>query len=116
MKLFNLRKRKELRQKLRSDLPKAERVLWSEMKGSKMGAKFRRQHGIGNYIVDFYCPEKKLVIEIDGDSHFEVDAIKLDQGREACIKSYGMEVLRFTNNEVHNDLENVLDKIKICLL
>ena len=75
------------------------------------GFKFRRQFGIGKYIVDFYCPELKLVIEIDGDSHFQENR-SYDKKRQQYLKSLGLIVLRFTNHEIYHDLERALNIIK----
>lgn len=112
MKVFNLKKQKDLRSKLRQDLPMAEKILWGYLRGGSLGAKFRRQHGIGNYIVDFYSPAAKLIIEIDGDSHFEEGVDTYDAQRAHFFNGQGLREIRFTNCEVYNDLERVLDEIK----
>ena len=79
MKLFNRKTTKTKRQELRNDMPRAEKILWGHLKKQQINdCKFRRQHGIGAYIVDFYCPEKQLVLEIDGDSHFEAAASRYE--------------------------------------
>jgi very-short-patch-repair endonuclease len=77
-----------------------------------MGEKFRRQHGIGHYIVDFYCPALKLVIEVDGDSHFTEDAQRYDRERNKFMSSLGMTTLRFKNDEVMSNLEGVCQSIQ----
>jgi len=94
-------------------MPKAEVVLWSRINGRKVnGCKFRRQYSIGKYIVDFYCPEYRLVIEIDGDSHYgDVEARTGDFARQKYIESLGLKVLRFTNLEIYNNLQLVLEVI-----
>ena len=73
--------------------------------------KFRRQHGIGPYIVDFYCPEKRLVIEIDGDSHYNPDTQIYDRKRDDFMKSLGLQVMRFTNQDILEKLDSVLDRV-----
>lgn len=94
-------------------MPKAEQVLWHFLKGRQlMGYKFRRQHGIEEYIVDFYCPELKLVIELDGDSHFDDDQIQKDAMRDKRLNHLGINVIRFLNTEVLGGMEIVLDQIK----
>src|SRR3989338_7653786 len=97
--IFNRLAQKELRRDLRKRMSKAEAALWMYLKGKQVsGAKFRRQFSICQYIVDFYCPEHKMVIEVDGDSHFiDADAVKYDIARQKYIESLGLRVLRFTN-------------------
>ena len=104
-----LAKNLRLRRKLRSEMTTTETRLWSKLRWNQLATlKFRRQHGIGPYIVDFYCPEKCLVIEIDGDSHAESDQIGQDQHREAYLKSLGLTVIRYTNDDVYQNIEGVL--------
>jgi LPS sulfotransferase NodH len=73
--------------------------------------KFRRQFGIGRYVVDFYCPDQKLAIELDGESHFLKQAEKQDLIRQLWIENQGIHFLRFTNLEIYENLEGVLQKI-----
>lgn len=105
-KLFNRRK------ELRNNGTPQEIILWNQLKSSKIGFKFRRQHSIGGYIVDFYCPSKKLAIEIDGAQHLETDSIQYDKNRTEFLNSLGIKVLRFYNNEIDKSIEGVLLKIK----
>ncbi len=110
--LFNQAPQKQKRRDLRNDMPEAEKKVWYLLQGKNMeGYKFRRQHGIGPYIVDFYCPRLQLVIEIDGDSHFEGDAPARDAVREDFIKAKGIEVIRFTNIEVKWNIDAVAEDI-----
>ena len=93
-------------------MTKAEIILWSKLKGKQLnGLKFRRQHGINNYIVDFYCPELRLVIEIDGGVHCYDSRITYDKQRQEEIEALGIKVLRYTNNDVIKNLEGVLNNI-----
>nr|WP_255940548.1 endonuclease domain-containing protein [Vibrio campbellii] len=92
-------------------MPKPEEVLWQKIRRKQLGVKFRRQHGIGRYIVDFYCAELSLVIEIDGDSHFSTEGKEKDTKRDAFIEALGIKVLRFTNEEVMKQTESVLERI-----
>jgi len=108
---FNLKYQKPIRSRLRANMPKPEEVLWQRIRRKQLGVKFRRQHGIGRYIVDFYCPELNLVIEIDGDSHFSTEGKEKDTIRVAFMEALGIEVLRFTNEEVMNQTESVLERI-----
>ncbi len=116
MKLFNRTEFKEKRKELRKNIPKAEQMLWYRLKAKRfLNIKFRRQNSIGPYIADFYCAELKLAIEIDGDSHFSEDGIKHDKQRTGYLKSEGIDVIRFTNNDVYNNIENVLEDIKMFI-
>ncbi|CAH1532525.1 Endonuclease domain-containing protein [Vibrio rotiferianus] len=108
---FNLKYQKPIRSRLRVNMPKPEKVLWQRIRRKQLGVKFRRQHGIGRYIVDFYCTELNLVIEIDGDSHFSTEGKEKDAMRDAFLEALGIEVLRFTNEEVMNQTESVLERL-----
>lgn len=90
----------------------AEAVLWEYLRGNRLGAKFRRQHLIGQYIPDFVCLSKQLIIEVDGGYHFIGDQIISDEQRTAHLESFGYHVIRFTNEEVLADTQNVLQKIR----
>lgn len=90
----------------------AEAVLWEYLKGNRLGAKFRRQHLIGQYIPDFVCLSKQLIVEVDGGYHFIGDQIISDEQRTAYLESFGYYVIRFTNEEVLADTQNVLQKIR----
>ncbi|GAL12398.1 hypothetical protein JCM19233_3390 [Vibrio astriarenae] len=92
-------------------MPEPESILWRHLKGKQLKAKFRRQHSIARYIVDFYCPEKRLVIEIDGDSHYTANAQQKDVIRDQFLASKGIQVLRFTNEDVMVRLDDVLGVI-----
>lgn len=91
-------------------MPKAEAVLWKQIRAKQInGLRFRRQYSIGTYIVDFYCPELMLAVEVDGDSHFMGEAsIKRDKERQSFIEKQGISFLRFTNDDIYNRLEGVL--------
>jgi len=92
----------------------AEKLLWSELKEKKLdGYKFRNQRPIHRYILDFYCVKKLLAIEIDGDIHKQ--RLDYDEYRDAFLKSIGIETLRFKNEEIIENIDNVLDAIRIKL-
>lgn len=111
-KLYNRTSEKAKRQQLRRNMTKAEFILWQKLKGKQLeGVKFRTQYSVGQFIVDFYCTELKLAIEIDGESHFLLGAQEYDQERQAFIESVGIRFLRFTNDEVYGNLEGVLERI-----
>lgn len=114
MSNINLHKFKQRRQELRNNSTKAEQLLWKQLKDSRfLNLKFRRQQGIGRYIVDFYCSDCKLAIEIDGDSHFEENAEEYDRIRTEFLNSEGIRVVRFTNTDVYKNMNGVLEKLKI---
>jgi len=110
--VFNSSSQKQKRQYLRNHATDAERILWSRLKGRQLlGYKFRRQHGIGVFIVDFYCPESKLAIEIDGATHSTEAEREYDRRRQEYIALYRIHFLRFTNSEVYSNLDRVLTVI-----
>lgn len=111
-KLFNNRKQKNLRRDLRNEMPKAELLVWNQLRSKQLGYKFRRQYGVGPYVVDFYCPALKVAIEIDGDSHFEEMAEEQDKQRQDFIESKGIIVVRFTNTDVYESLDDVIEIIE----
>jgi very-short-patch-repair endonuclease len=114
-RVFNKKFLKEKRRKLRNNPTCAEKYLWRELRKSQLeGRKFRRQISIGNYIADFYCPAEKLVIELDGEGHFEEEQMQYDEKRTEYLQSLGISVLRFENQEILYNTESVLTKITLC--
>ncbi len=107
----------DIRQKakqLRSNSTDAERKLWAHIRNRRLqGCKFRRQLPIGQYIVDFACPELRLIIEIDGGQHAE--QVLYDLGRTKFLQSRGYQVVRFWNNEVLGNIEGVLEALTLTL-
>jgi len=111
--LFNRKHQGEKRKRLRNNMPEAERVLWNHIRNKKLGGlRFRRQVGIGEYIVDFYCPQLRIVLELDGDSHFTKEAVVYDNERNAYMESLGLHVIRYTNDRIKYDLERVIEELK----
>ena len=97
-------------------MPPSELLLWPRLKNKQLnGLRFRRQYGIDRYVVDFYCPELRLAVEIDGGYHLSLDMKDYDQVRQATIEALGIKFLRFSNQEIKNDLEKVVDNIKNSL-
>jgi len=89
-----------------------EIILWARLKDRQVGGcKFRRQHSVGRYVLDFYCPARKLAIELDGGQHAESDAMEYDVARTEYLHERGIQIVRFWNNEVREQLEGVLEKI-----
>ncbi|MBM2817075.1 MAG: hypothetical protein HW421_3837 [Ignavibacteria bacterium] len=104
---------KENARRLRKNLTKAEVVLWLKLKNKQLnGLQFYRQKPIGNYIVDFYCSKAKLVLELDGGQHYSDEGKSLDEVRNKFLDSVGLKVLRFSNNDVMNNIEGVIKKIE----
>jgi len=114
--IFNKVSQTKKRKILRNNSTQAEVLLWSELRRSQLGGyKFRRQCSIDGFVVDFYCPRKRLAIEIDGESHFDNEAVEYDKGRQEFIESLGVQVLRFTNEELYKELSKVLAIVKANL-
>jgi very-short-patch-repair endonuclease len=103
------------RKELRNDSTPEEILLWLKLKNSQTGFKWRRQHSIGGYIADFYCPSKKLVIEIDGSQHFKKENKEYDEIRTKFFEGLDIKVLRFTNLEVSTETQKVLNQITTSL-
>lgn len=101
------------RKKLRKSLTPAEAFLWKHLRNSKLeGRKFRRQHSIENYIADFYCPQERLIIELDGQVHFNEAAREYDKKRTEDLNMLGIRVIRFENKVVFDNLDFVIQEIK----
>lgn len=103
---------KEKRKELRHSPTNAEDKLWKHLQNKKLhGLTFRRQHGIGPYVADFYHALSRTVIEIDGSVHLTPEVRENDQWREAFLKEHGYHVIRFSNQEVFHDIGDVLSRI-----
>lgn len=98
-------------EKLRYMMTAAEELLWGYIKGKQLGVKFRRQHPLGIYIADFYCHQHKLIIELDGSIHNRIDVAQNDIERQINLELDGIKVIRFTNDQVFNNLNKVLEQI-----
>ena len=102
----------DLKRRLRSNMTCPETRLWLRLRARQLqGLKFRRQHGIGPYIVDFYCPEQSLVIEVDGDSHADADQILKDRQRAKYLQSLGLHVIRYINDDILKNLDGVMEDL-----
>ena len=103
--------------KLRHASTPAERILWSKIRlGQLEGQNFRRQHPIGTYVLDFYCPALGLAVELDGGQHGNPERSKTDKVRDAWLRGRGVQVLRFWNSDVFANLYGVLDEIRAVVL
>ncbi len=97
---------------LRNNMTKAEILLWARIKGNQLkNCQFYRQKIIGNYIADFHCPRAKLVIELDGGQHYSQAGKEKDEARDAYMRGLGLKVLRFSDRDVFENLDGVLEVI-----
>ena len=107
-----MKKNTDLARILRKNMTPQEHILWQMLRNHKFyGLEFRRQYPISDYIVDFICREKKIIIELDGGQHNEPNEIISDTKRTDILNSLGYKVIRFWNNEVDNNIEGVMAKI-----
>ncbi len=97
--------------KLRQNMTSTEKILWEKLNNNQLGYKFRRQHPIHFFIVDFYCHQFKLVIEIDGGYHNNKEQRTADQKREELLQFQELHILRFTNEEIVENIEKVIEQI-----
>jgi very-short-patch-repair endonuclease len=110
--VFNRLNERGNRRHLRNEMPGSEVMLWARLKGRQLsGCKFRRQYGVGPFVIDFYSPEIKLGVELDGDSHFQEGARAYDEQRTRYISSFGIRIMRFLNADVDENLDGVLEAI-----
>ncbi len=111
--IHNRKYLESFRKDLRNNGTSAEAFLWKYLQRSQLeGRKFRRQHSIGNYIVDFYCPKEKLIIELDGEIHNKPEIKEHDLKRTIYLNNLGFHVIRFENKMVFDHLSSVLNEIK----
>lgn len=109
-RVHNLKYLRQVRQNLRINETPQEKILWNKLRRKNFSCKFKRQQSIGNFIADFYCASKKLIIEIDGGQH--LDNTEYDEERTEYFKSLGIKVVRFWNNEIDKNINGVLMKIE----
>ena len=115
-RLNNLPALKHFRRKLRRHMTPAEAKLWTYLKGKQLeGRKFRRQHSVRQYILDFYCPASRLAIELDGEAHNSVIAAEYDHERTLFLEATGIRVIRFENKTVFDYPDWVLEQIRTAV-
>ena len=107
-------KRIENARRLRKEMTKEERKLWYDYLSS-YPIRFRRQHPIDRYILDFYCPKAKLAVELDGSQHYEDAGLEHDRERDEVLSRYGIRIIRIPNNEINSNLAGVCDYIDRCV-
>ena len=107
---------KSIRRELRKKATPEELLLWNKLKVRQLaGRKFRRQHSIDRWVVDFYCPAEKLIVELDGAHHFTHEGKVADRERDTLFaQELNMKIIRFPNSEVRDNIEGVLDTIRLC--
>ena len=102
----------QIAERLRRDMTVTEKIIWDRVCKNQLGVRIRRQHPVWKFIADFYCHEVKLIIEIDGGIHLRPENKEYDISRDTILKEFQIEILRFTNDEVINGPELVIEKIK----
>ncbi len=102
--------------RLRAECTPEERKLWQYLRAKRFGSfKFRRQHRIGPYFADFCCIERRLIVELDGSQHAEPNEEKKDAGRTAYLNAQGYRVVRFWNEQINTEMDDVLEAIYVAL-
>lgn len=113
VKLYNKSEHIAIRRRLRRDSTYTEKLIWQRVRNSQIaGVRFKRQYGIDNFVLDFYAPEVRLAIELDGASHDEEGASARDAFRQRIIEGYNITFLRFTDTQVTTNIDKVLEEIK----
>ena len=102
----------QIAERLRRDMTATEKIIWDRVCKNQIGVRIRRQHPVWKFIADFYCHEVKLIIEIDGGIHLRPENKEYDISRDTILKEFQIEILRFTNDDVINGPELVIEKIK----
>ena len=102
----------QIAERLRRDMTATEKIIWGRVCKNQLGVRIRRQHPVWKFIADFYCHEVKLIIEINGGIHLRPENKEYDISRDTILKEFQIEILRFTNDEVINGPELVIEKIK----
>lgn len=112
LQVHNVPELKEFRKNLRNNATSQEQLLWNKLRNSGLnGCKFRRQHSVGDFILDFYCAEHKLAIELDGNHHLAEEHKLNDEARTAFLNEMNIRVLRFSNKEIETNIDGVLNAI-----
>jgi very-short-patch-repair endonuclease len=106
------RKLKKLARTLRSNMTDTERLLWSRIRRKQLkGYQFYRQKPVGDYIVDFYCPSARIIIEVDGSQHYEEEGLRKDKLRDEYLKRLGFHIIRIPSSEVFTNIDGVVSEI-----
>ncbi len=109
---FNKKEMQARRRILRKNMPASEVILWLKLRNRQMhGERFLRQYSVDQYVLDFYCPHLRLAIEVDGESHLKPDSEEYDKERQDYIEAFGIQFLRFTNDDICKNIDGVCKKI-----
>lgn len=111
-RVYHLTELKPRRRDLRRKSTNAEKLLWERLRNNKLGVKFRRQFSVMGYVVDFYCPQYRLIIELKGGVHKTTSSKKYDDYRRKYLESFWMTIVEFWNAEIEQDMEKVISSIK----
>jgi len=112
-KLYNLEILKSRRRVLRRNPPSPEIIVWNTVRNRQIdGCKFKRQYSVGRFVIDFFCPELKLAVEIDGDTHYKESEQEKDRHRQQYLEKLGIKFLRFTNQDINENLNGVVERIR----
>lgn len=106
--LYNKKHLLKYQRKLRNNPTKSELIFWSKIRNNQLKVRFRRQYGIGPYIIDFYCPEAKLAVEIDGLTHSDEKVFDNDVKRQKYLENIGLKVKRYNSSDVLKNTESVI--------
>ena len=110
-KIFNKKSEKEKRRKLRNNPTYSEKVIWLSLRKKQIhGVRFLRQYSVNNFVIDFYAPKIKLAIEVDGSSHIGKE--EYDSSRQRYIESLGIKVIRFSDEQIYGNVNNVVKEIE----
>jgi very-short-patch-repair endonuclease len=116
MKVHNSPGLTDKRRYLRAHETPQEKLLWERLRNKKLyGYKFKRQHSVGGYILDFYCCAEKVAIELDGFQHLKLENTRYDHARTEFLQEHNIRVLRFLNQEITTDIQSALDRILTLL-
>ena len=102
----------QIAERLRREMTDTEKIIWDRVCKNQLGVRIRRQHPVWKFIADFYCHEVKLIIEIDGGIHLRSENKEYDISRDIILKEFKIEILRFNNDEVINEPDLVIEKIR----
>jgi very-short-patch-repair endonuclease len=112
--LYNQSSQLEFRRLLRKRATPAEKLLWSSLRNRQLdGRKFKRQYGIGNYVLDFYCPSERLCIELDGAPHFSIEGMERDRKKDEFLEEKKIKVIRIENQHIFDKHEHMLEFIRL---
>ena len=109
--MYNDKNKKSLRQILRNEMPKGEKCLWQKLRRKQAGFKFLRQYGVGDYVADFYCPQIRLAIEVDGLTHEDPVRYRKDTEKQKYLEFCNIKVLYFVSSDVFKKLDSIMDTI-----